>query len=73
MGISKGHYPNTVKIKAIELFEQGKSYVQIQKELDISSSYTIRNWVKKFKLGGMELLLRDKRGRTGRPPKKTPL
>lgn len=70
MGISKGNYPETIKIKAIELSQQGKNSIEIQKELDISSSYTVRSWIKKYKEGGMELLLKDGRGKIGRPPKK---
>ena len=70
MGISKGNYPDNIKLKAIELLKQGKTYIEVQKELSISSSYTVRNWWKRFKEGGTTLLLKDERGKIGRPPKK---
>lgn len=63
MGISKGNYPDAVKLQAIKLLQQGKSYIEVQKELDITSSYTIRSWAKKYKAGGIECLLKDNRGR----------
>ncbi len=49
MGISKGTYSNDLKIKAIKLLLEGKSYIEIQKLLNLSSSYTVRNWEKNLK------------------------
>ena len=68
---SKGRYSDEVKIKAIELVEQGIKRQQITSILKISSISTIRNWEKKYKAGGIEELLKDERGlkTTGRPRK----
>ena len=69
MGISKGTYSNDLKIKAIKLLLEGKSYIEIQKLLNLSSSYTVRNCKKKFKKGGFKELVKDDRGIIGRPKK----
>lgn len=67
--MSKGRYPNEVKLKALELLQQGFSHGEVMSILDISSRGAIRGWERKFKNGGLEEVYRDERGlkATGRP------
>lgn len=42
--MSKGRYPNEVKLKALELLQQGFSHGEVMSILDISSRGAIRGW-----------------------------
>lgn len=67
-----GRYSKEIKLKALELRNQGHSYREIMGILGVESSGAIRNWLKKFNEGGINEMLKDERGlgTTGRPRKK---
>lgn len=68
---SNGRYTDEIKIKALELIEQGIEKRKIISMLKITSVSTIRNWERKYKAGGIKEVLKDERGlkAIGRPKK----
>jgi transposase len=64
-----GKYADETKIKAIELLNKGLKRREIMKILGIYSEGAIRAWEKKYKVGGINEVIKDQRGlkATGRP------
>ena len=65
------HYALGTKLKAIRLYEEGKSYMEITQLLGIRDRERVRKWVNAYRRNGEQAFRQDPtRRKGGRPPKR---
>jgi transposase-like protein len=66
------HYSKEEKLKAVQLFEEGRSHREITEALGIRDAWRTKKWIRAYREKGEAAFEKlSRKGKGGRPPKKT--